>query len=94
MGGGAGPNLTAVVAAALAARGPAARAATRATAAPGAATRALVLVLGDSLSAEYGLRRGSGWVELMAQRLAGASPRWQTLMPASAAKPPRADARG
>ncbi|MBP6815325.1 MAG: arylesterase [Burkholderiaceae bacterium] len=78
MGGGAGPNLTAVLAAALAAVGPAARAAPRATAAPGAATRALVLVLGDSLSAEYGLRRGSGWVELMAQRLAGASPRWQT----------------
>ena len=30
----------------------------------------LVLVLGDSLSAEYGLRRGSGWVELLRERLA------------------------
>lgn len=28
-----------------------------------------VLVLGDSLSAEYGLSRGSGWVALMEQRL-------------------------
>lgn len=28
-----------------------------------------VLILGDSLSAEYGLRRGSGWVALLAQRL-------------------------
>ncbi len=30
-----------------------------------------VLVLGDSLSAEYGLKRGSGWVALLEQRLAG-----------------------
>jgi len=29
-----------------------------------------VVVLGDSLSAEYGLARGSGWVALLAQRLA------------------------
>ncbi|MFT3717402.1 MAG: arylesterase [Pseudorhodoferax sp.] len=29
-----------------------------------------ILVVGDSLSAEYGLRRGSGWVALLAQRLA------------------------
>ncbi len=29
----------------------------------------LVLVVGDSLSAEYGLKRGSGWVALMEQRL-------------------------
>jgi acyl-CoA thioesterase-1 len=28
-----------------------------------------ILVLGDSLSAEYGLPRGSGWVSLMASRL-------------------------
>ena len=28
-----------------------------------------VLVLGDSLSAEYGLKRGSGWVELLRQRM-------------------------
>jgi acyl-CoA thioesterase-1 len=29
-----------------------------------------VLVVGDSLSAEYGLARGSGWVALLQQRLA------------------------
>ena len=29
----------------------------------------MVLVLGDSLSAEYGLQRGSGWVQLLANRL-------------------------
>ena len=28
-----------------------------------------VLVIGDSLSAEYGLRRGSGWVALLEQRV-------------------------
>lgn len=31
---------------------------------------AVILVLGDSLSAEYGLARGSGWVALLEQRLA------------------------
>ena len=29
----------------------------------------VVLVVGDSLSAEYGLKRGSGWVALLEQRL-------------------------
>ncbi len=39
--------------------------------APGApAGKKTVLVLGDSLSAEYGLARGSGWVALLEQRLA------------------------
>ena len=28
-----------------------------------------VLVVGDSLSAEYGLRRGSGWVQILQQRM-------------------------
>jgi acyl-CoA thioesterase-1 len=28
-----------------------------------------ILILGDSLSAEYGLRRGSGWVALLTQKL-------------------------
>lgn len=47
-----------------------------ATAAPAAAARATaaapkrVLVVGDSLSAEYGLARGSGWVALLQHRLA------------------------
>jgi len=31
--------------------------------------RTVILVLGDSISAEYGLRRGSGWVALLQQRL-------------------------
>jgi acyl-CoA thioesterase-1 len=32
------------------------------------------LVVGDSLSAEYGLRRGSGWVALLAERMAQQAP--------------------
>jgi acyl-CoA thioesterase-1 len=32
--------------------------------------RPVVLVLGDSLSAEYGLQRGTGWVALLEQKLA------------------------
>ena len=35
----------------------------------GASAGPTILVVGDSLSAEYGLQRGSGWVNLMAQRL-------------------------
>ena len=31
---------------------------------------ATILVVGDSLSAEYGLKRGTGWVALLGQRLA------------------------
>ena len=34
-----------------------------------AAQRKVVLVVGDSISAEYGLRRGSGWVALLDKRL-------------------------
>lgn len=34
-----------------------------------AARPPLILVVGDSLSAEYGLRRGQGWVALMEERL-------------------------
>ena len=33
------------------------------------AAEPVVLVVGDSLSAEYGLQRGSGWVALLEQRL-------------------------
>lgn len=33
-----------------------------------------ILVIGDSLSAEYGLKRGSGWVELLKQSLASSHP--------------------
>ena len=39
-------------------------------AAAGTAPQALILVLGDSLSAEYGLRRGTGWVALLEKKLA------------------------
>jgi acyl-CoA thioesterase-1 len=41
-----------------------------ALAAHAAGTSPLLLVVGDSLSAEYGLARGTGWVALLAQRLA------------------------
>lgn len=35
-----------------------------------AATGQTILVVGDSLSAEYGLKRGTGWVALLEKRLA------------------------
>ena len=38
-----------------------------------------VLVLGDSLSAEYGLARGSGWVALLGERLAKRPRPWQVV---------------
>lgn len=38
-----------------------------------------MLVLGDSLSAEYGLRRGSGWVARLAERLERNTPPWQVV---------------
>lgn len=45
----------------------------------GPAAGRTLLVLGDSLSAEYGLRRGSGWVELLSRRLSGRRPPWQVV---------------
>src|SRR5690606_2459948 len=44
--------------------------AAQAQASPPAKAEPLVLVVGDSLSAEYGLRRGSGWVALTEEKLA------------------------
>lgn len=41
---------------------------------PAAGKPATILVVGDSLSAEYGIGRGSGWVSLLEQRLAGTKP--------------------
>lgn len=38
-----------------------------------------ILVLGDSLSAEYGITRGSGWVPLLGQRLAQQYPAWRVV---------------
>jgi acyl-CoA thioesterase-1 len=35
-----------------------------------AAAAPVILVVGDSMSSEYGLKRGSGWVALLEQRLA------------------------
>jgi acyl-CoA thioesterase I len=37
---------------------------------PAVAAKPVIVVLGDSLSAEYGLPRDTGWVQLMRQRLA------------------------
>jgi len=36
----------------------------------------VVVVVGDSISAEFGLARGSGWVALLGQRLAAAKSPW------------------
>jgi len=47
--------------------------------AAGAAQAPALLVVGDSLSAEYGLRRGSGWVALLEARLAAASRPWRVV---------------
>jgi len=38
-----------------------------------------MLIVGDSLSAEYGLPRGSGWVSLLSQRLAQSHPQWKVI---------------
>jgi acyl-CoA thioesterase-1 len=38
-----------------------------------------ILVVGDSLSAEYGLARGSGWVALLERRLARDKPGWTVI---------------
>ncbi|MBC8119904.1 MAG: arylesterase, partial [Burkholderiaceae bacterium] len=60
--------VTAVCAGASIAAGAPVLAASPATAlTPGG--RPVILVLGDSLSAEYGLQRGQGWVQLLADRL-------------------------
>jgi acyl-CoA thioesterase I len=39
----------------------------------------VILVLGDSLSAEYGLPRGTGWVSLLEERLAKDKSPWTVL---------------
>ncbi len=38
-----------------------------------------LLIVGDSLSAEYGLRRGTGWAALLQQRLDARQPGWQVV---------------
>jgi len=54
---------TALAATGIGSNAAAAKASTR------TATERTILVMGDSLSAEYGLRRGSGWVALLEQKL-------------------------
>ena len=41
---------------------------------PGSAPAATILILGDSLSAEYGIPRGKGWVALLADKLQAERP--------------------
>ena len=41
--------------------------------------RSNLLVIGDSLSAEYGIARGSGWVALLSAQLAREKPQWQVI---------------
>jgi acyl-CoA thioesterase-1 len=43
------------------------------------AKQSSVLVLGDSLSAEYGLTRNSGWVRLLADRLGKEAPQYSVV---------------
>lgn len=38
-----------------------------------------MLVIGDSLSAEYGIPRGTGWVALLSAQLAKDKPQWQVI---------------
>lgn len=51
-----------------------------------------ILVIGDSLSAEYGLKRGSGWVALLESRLAE-SVNWNEKSKASAKNDVKNDAK-
>lgn len=72
-------RLLATVAAAASLPALAASGGESAAATAGTAARPTVLVVGDSVSAEYGLRRGTGWVELLAQRLAQERPPLQVV---------------
>jgi acyl-CoA thioesterase I len=49
------------------------------TAAQTAGAKPTLVVVGDSLSAEYGLARGSGWVALLEQRLAREKLNWRVV---------------
>lgn len=44
-----------------------------------AANQQTILVLGDSLSAEYGIPRGTGWVALLAHQIQQDKPAWQVV---------------
>ena len=45
----------------------------------GTAKSQQILVVGDSLSAEYGIARGTGWVALLDKQLAKDKPQWQVV---------------
>jgi acyl-CoA thioesterase I len=62
---------------ATAAQGPGAKEAPPAPMTPSA--QPAILIVGDSLSAEYGLARGSGWVALLGQRLAREKLAWRVV---------------
>ncbi|OZI61022.1 arylesterase [Bordetella genomosp. 11] len=72
------PLIRLLFAAALALLATAAHAQT-ATAAAGSSARKTILVVGDSLSAEYGIARGTGWVPLLGRRLAQEQPAWTVI---------------
>ncbi len=65
--------------AASAAISPAALAAASGAAARDAGAGHQVVVVGDSLSAEYGLAHGAGWASLLRERLATEKPGWTVL---------------
>ena len=44
-----------------------------------ASKKSTLLVVGDSLSAEYGIPRGSGWVALLENQLKKDKPQWQVM---------------
>ena len=46
---------------------------------PGASAPRTVLVMGDSLSAAYGLSASQGWVALTGERIAKAKPGWRVV---------------
>ena len=46
---------------------------------PGSGLPATVLVLGDSISAAYGMQREQGWVQLLQNRLAGIDPGYRVV---------------
>jgi len=46
---------------------------------PGVVPQPTILVVGDSISAEYGLPRGSGWVALLSERLRAEQMPWQVI---------------
>jgi len=71
-----------VLAAAIGMPGLAAAAVSAPAASPAASANAgkrRILVVGDSLSAEYGLARGQGWVSLLQLRLAQQAPRYEAV---------------